>query len=142
MRKCFYQLDYVYRDINHDTHSLGIGYFSDIKKVRLAIKSIEGKPGFINTIGNFEITRFYVDFIDNGIIKSGVKLYEVSHEYLDENGYDNFTIFGIYATYEEAQRLLLQKIRRPPFNEYPDGFCISSLTVDLYEWKDGFTLWQ
>ena len=141
MRKCFFQVEYIYRDVNGDDHFFNIGYFSNNEKARLSIKEVEAKPGFIDTLGSFKINRIYVDFNDSDVIKAGAVLYEVSHEYLDSDGYDNFTIFGVYATYEEAKKVESKKRSHPDFCKHSEGFCISTVKVDLCEWKEGFSPW-
>ena len=141
MRKYFYHLQYIYTDLNNDNHYFLIGYFSTLNKSKEAIKLVENKPGFKNSGGSFEITKLCLNFDKNIYEKSGIVLYEASHEYLDSDGYDNVTIFGIYSSYEEAKKKQDEYFVTSPYNEYPDGFCIAECKVDLIGWMEGFSSW-
>lgn len=141
MRKYFYHLQYVYTDSNNDNHYFLIGYFSTLNKSREAIKLVEDKPGFKSAGGSFEITKFCVCFDENISEKSGIRLYETSHEYLDDDGYDNITVFGVYSTYEEANRVQIKNAIQHPYDKFPEGFCIAECKVDLIGWTEGFSSW-
>ena len=141
MKRFFYSLKYVYTDSNNDRHCFFIGYFSTINKLKEAVKSIKTKPGFKDFCGAFEIVKFAVTFDSNIQEKSGIVLYEVSHEYFDNDGYDNVTIFGVYSTPEKAREVQLQNSAKHPYNEFPAGFCIAECKVDLIGWSEGFSSW-
>lgn len=141
MKKYFYELNYYYVDKNNDHHYFFIGYFSTLKNVEGAIYAVKDKIGFKDCNGNFEINKFAVNFSENVSNKSGLILYELSHEYLDDDGYDNFIIFGVYETYEEARGVQFDKIIQTPYSEHPEGFCIADVRVDLCGWKEGFSSW-
>ena len=141
MKKYFYHLQYVYTDSYNDNHYFLIGYFSTLNKTKEAIKSVEDKPGFSNSGGSFEITKFCVNFDENIYEKSGIILYEASHEYLDNNEYDNVTIFGVYSTYEEAHKIQQENFAKYPYKDFTSGFCIAECKVDLIGWREGFLSW-
>ena len=139
MRNYFYDLYYQYIDLKNENHSFMIGYFSSLNKVRSAIEKIKEKPGFNESNGVFDVNKFCV-YSDKKINKkTEVKIYELSHEYLDSDGYDNYIIFGVYATYEEAEKVLLEKLKLHPYIEYPDGFLIADCKVDVCGWTEGFS---
>ena len=141
MKKFFYELTYIYVDENNDSHYFSIGYFSSIRTVRSAINCVKDKEGFAEGKGRFEIDKFAVNFSEAPHKKDGLALYELSHEYLDEDGYDNFIVFGVYATYKEAKKNQKEKITQRPYSKYPDGFCIAKIKVDLCGWQEGFSSW-
>lgn len=141
MRKYFYHLQFAYTDLNNDSQCFLIGYFSTFNKSKEAIKLVENKPGFKNSGGSFEITKFCVNFDKKIHEKGGIILYEASHEFLDGDGYDNITIFGVYSSYEEAKKNQDKYFGTPPYNEYPEGFCITECKVDLIGWTEGFSSW-
>lgn len=141
MKKYFYHLQYVYTDFNNDNHYFLIGYFSTINKSKEAIESVKNKPGFKDFCGSFEISKFAVTFDNNLQEKSGIILYETSHEYFDNEGYDNVTIFGVYSTFEEAHKVQTKNSTKHPYNDFPEGFCIAECKVDLIGWSEGFLSW-
>ena len=73
--------------------------------------------------------------------KSVIILYETSHEYFDNEGYDNVTIFGVYSTFEEAHKVQTKNSTKHPYNDFPEGFCIAECKVDLIGWSEGFLSW-
>ena len=141
MRKYFYELNYHYIDKNNDDHYFLIGYFSTLQKANLAIKEVQNQPGFKDHDGAFEIEKFSVNFEKDIIEKSGLILYELSHEFLDSDGYDNFIIFGLYSTYEEAKKAQTKKEKEHPYAEMKEGFLIAESEVDLCGWTEGFKSW-
>ena len=141
MNKYFYQVDYNYVDKNNNSHYFDIGCFSTLKKAKNSIDQLRGKSGFCNSNGTFDISKFLVRFDKETNFNDTVYLYEVSHEYMDEEGYDNWIVFGVYATYEEAQAVQLEKSIQYPYSENPNGFCIATLEVDLCGWSEGFSQW-
>ena len=141
MKKYFYDVFYQKADKNGCGAVFFIGYFSCIEKARLAIDSVKDKPGFRDSNGNFEINKFAVQFKSDIKEKSGLLLFEVSHEYLDSEGFDNCTIFGVYETEEEAQKIKTEKEKILPYCEIPEGFMISECKVDLVGWTEGFVPW-
>ena len=141
MVKYFYELEFMYIDVKGDNHYFHIGYFSTMQKVRDAIESVKDKPGFIDSGGHFETTKFAVVFDGEIDRKSGIVLYEASHEYLDAEGYDNFVIFGVYATRQEAENAKTYHAMLHPYSDYPDEFCISECKVDMLGWTEGFVPW-
>lgn len=135
-------MEYEYIDENNDSHFFNIGYFSSIENVRLAIDKVKDKPGFKETNGSYKANKFYVDFKSPINEKSGLEMYLLYHEYMDSEGYDNSTEFGIYETYEEAEIKLFKKRDEYPYCDYPDGFDIAEIKVDLCGWSEGFKGWN
>ena len=115
--------------------------FSTLARARQAIAALKDKEGFNNTDGCFNIARFSVNFEKDPKEKSGIFLYELSHEYLDSDGYDRFTVFGIYSTYNEAKKEYLKNLKKHPFSSFSEGFLISEQKVDVCGWNDGFSPW-
>ena len=142
MKKCFYILEYEYIDENNNSHFFNIGYFSSIKNVRFAIEEVKEKPGFKETNGVYKVNKFYVDFKSPIKEKSGLEMFLLFHEYMDSEGYDNSTEFGIYETYEEAENELFKKSIEHPYCDYSDGFDIAEIKVDLCGWSEGFKSWE
>ena len=141
MIKYFYSLYYFYVDTIGNNQSLQIGYFSCKNNAIIAKEQIKDKPGFKNSGGNFEIQKIGVVFSKEISNQKNIILYELSHEYTDNDGYDNFVIFGIYATYEEAEQVKKSNEKLSPFKYFPNDFCISECKVDVYGWQEGFTSW-
>ena len=141
MKRYFYEVDYRYTDDKNDDHFFSIGYFSSLKNAKRAIESVQDKPGFRDSNGVFDVSKFAVDFDNEVVEKSKVILYELSHEYTDCDGYDNFTIFGLYSNYEEAETNRIKRITQSPYNQTPAGFLISECKVDLCGWSEGFTIY-
>ncbi len=111
MRKYFYELLYEYSDECGD-HTLQIGYFSTHKKAQNICDVIKSKPGFCDHNGKFIISKFAVNFNYEVRDKSEVNLYELSHEYQDDEGFDNWVIFGVFSSLKEAEKLK-KKSRQP-----------------------------
>ena len=141
MRKYFYELLYEYFD-EYGRHDLQIGYFSAHKKAQRICDEIRSKPGFCDHNGEFIISKFAVDFDCEVRDKSEVVLYELSHEYQDDEGYDNWVIFGVFSSLDEAERVKEEMAAIAPYNKLPDGFCISDCKVDIAGWLEGFRSWE
>lgn len=133
----FYEALYCYCD-KFGSHCFQLGYFSSRNCAIQAIERVKGKPGFCDHHGEFSISKIGVRFCRVLQRKSGITVYELSHEYTDEEGYDNSIVFGIYATKKEAKEELSKKILLKPFKYYPKGFCIASCKIDLCGWQEGF----
>ena len=140
MKKYYYSLTYTYTDKTGE-HYFEIGYFSDKKMVKTVIEELNGKSGFKDCRGCFESKKFCVNF-SVPVDKERAILYEVSHEYTDDSGYDCFTIFGVFATYAEAKAEQEKNETKIPFKNHLDGFCIAECKVNLYGWKEGFDSWR
>lgn len=141
MRKYFYELFYEYSDKN-GKHNLQIGYFSTHKKVQYICNLIKSKPGFCDHNGDFIISKFAVNFDCEVLDKSKVKLYELSHEYQDDEGFDNWIIFGVFSSFEEAQNFKKEIETTAPYDIYPNGFYITDCKIDIPGWVDGFQSWK
>ena len=139
MRLYFYEVNYQFADYNGDDHSFLIGYFSSLKKARSAVEAVEHKSGFCDTSGAFTTQKFAVSFHQK-VQKEDVILYEVSHEYTDEDGYDVFIVLGVFGAYEEALAVKMQNENKFPYNQYPDGFLISECKADICGWQEGFVI--
>lgn len=142
MRKYFYYVSYNKHSSDNLGESFAIGYFSTKAKAYAAVKMLADKEGFNKGQGAFEVTKFAVNFArEIDIDKDAVTLYEVSHEYQDEDGYDIWEIFGVYSTLEEAEMCLEEKKRFSPYRDYPEGFCIADCKINICGWSEGFTPW-
>ncbi|MBE6644871.1 MAG: hypothetical protein E7612_05770 [Ruminococcaceae bacterium] len=141
MKKFFYELNFRYTDYNNDNHYFLIGYFSSMTNAKQAIEKVRYKQGFKDFEGIFEIEKFGVNFDKKTTESEEIILYELSHEYLDSKGYDNFTVFGLYSSLEEAQKIQLKKSKQKPYINYPDCFLIAECKIDLCGWTEGFSTW-
>ncbi len=137
----FYDVHYEYKNAN-DQDYFHIGYFSSLKKAKDAIDTVKDQPGFKDSGGKFETNKFAVIFPYDVPDKSKVTLYEVSHEYEDAEGYDNWIIFGVYATKEEAEAELAKERLKLPYKKYPDGFLLTDIQINLLGWREGFVSWD
>ena len=141
MRKYFYDVTFSYIDLCGDAHYFHIGYFSCLENANHAIDSVKHQPGFDTSGGSFETTKIAVTFKENNVEKRGCTLYELSHEFLDDEGYDNFTIFGLFSTYDEALQCQRREEEKAPYRSFPDGFVLSEVKVDVIGWQEGFSSW-
>ena len=137
MKYWFYEVNYLHTDKNGE-HIFLLGYFSSISTARQAIDKVRNKPGFYESDGIFECDRFAVYFDAPLPQKSGVTLYEVSHEYTDTDGYDKFVIFGLYSTIQKAEIIKATKEQITPYSLHPEGFLIAEVTTDQLGWQEGF----
>ena len=142
MKKYFYRLGYAYTNPENNENYLLIGYFSTIQTVQQAIQKVKDKVGFVDSGGNFEVEKFSVNFDNEIKSKQEVKLFELSHEYTDDEGYDNWIIFDVFSSYEEAKKSELEETKKSPYNKNPEGFCISECKIDVCGWSEGFVLWD
>ena len=133
-----FNTEYYYKDENNDTHSFHIGYFSSNKKAREIIEKISDKPGFRDKNGEFIISRERVYFDNPNFQKRDCVLFLLAHEFLDDDGYDNTTIWGPFETRTEAEDVYLENKDKKPYCLYPDNFWVYDTKVDLYGWSEGF----
>ena len=142
MKKYFFEVEYTSTDKDNNHQYFLIGYFSTLKNAKLAIEKTKDKPGFKNSLCGYKITRFAVNF-SNGINKKdGITLYELSHEYQDDDGYDNITVWELFETRQAAENKLSTLRNTVPFSDHLDGFCIAKCVVDRIEWSEGFVSWD
>ena len=140
LRRYFYEVNYSYIDAQNGAQYFSIGYFSDRKNALQAIENVKYKPGFRDSKGAFHIEKFAVNF-QREINKNEVVLYELSHEYLDSDGYDCFAILGMFATEEEADNKRAKLEQQHPYSENVEGFLISECKINVCGWTEGFTKW-
>ena len=139
MKRAFYEVNYHFIDRNNDNHYFQIGYFSTKENAKKSIDKLREKSGFKDTNGVFEIDKFSVDFDKIKQDKKDIVLYELSHEYTDSEGYDNFIVFGVYSTYDEAEFIKNKKAQEIPYIDYPEGFLIADSKIDICGWSEGFS---
>ena len=89
----------------------------------------------------FKVDKFSVNFDNEIKSKQEAKLFELSHEYTDDEGYDNWIIFDVFSSYDEAKKSELEETKKSPYNKNPEGFCISECKIDVCGWSEGFVLW-
>ena len=140
MTRYFYALTYKFKD-DHGEHSFFIGYFSSKKNANVASDILKTKSGFKENKGTFITQRIRVLFDKTEVKKSELVLYEASHEYLDNEGFDNFRVFGLYETRREAQIVIAQKSKQHPYIVALEGFCIAECRINQIGWLDGFSSW-
>jgi hypothetical protein len=62
----------------------------------------------------------------------------VQHEYQDEDENEEVKLIGIYATEEKAKLAVERSKILPGFCDYPDGFSIAQIEIDVDHWTTGF----
>jgi hypothetical protein len=65
-------------------------------------------------------------------------IYELSHFYEDEDGYDIFTEIAVYSSLEKAEKALEKFKLYPKFESHPEAFNISRCEIDKDDWPEGF----
>ena len=141
MKKAYYCLTFFYADQQNNQHFFMIGYFSKLENARDTIKTLSSKNGFEEFGGEFVIKKKFVHFRKTPSKEKCLTLFELSHEYFNEQGYDVSVIIGIFPSYTEAEKRMLSLKDSPPFCIYPEGFMISEIKVDSHEWDEGFESW-
>ena len=136
----FFDTEYKFTDQNEDNHYFHIGYFSSKKRAFEAIEKIKGKPGFLDTDGDFEVSKVRVYFNQPNLKKENCKLFILYHEFLDENGYDNSTVWGPFLTEAEAVEVYNDNKKKHPYCLYLENFEITDQKADLIGWTEGFVM--
>jgi hypothetical protein len=145
MIKYFYNLYFEY-DVTIDLSgekpkgSFSIGYFSSNKKAEEIIAFYKDKPGFSqHPIECFKIQKTGVKFDHEIKNKTGIVLYELSHEFELKDGEDEWTIFGVFNSEENAQKEQQKQTKKRKYSAFQSGFNISKWKVDIdLEWQEGF----
>ncbi|MCK9480123.1 MAG: hypothetical protein M0R40_11625 [Firmicutes bacterium] len=145
MIKYFYNLYFEYDETidlsgKMQKSSCNIGYFSSKKKAKEIITSYKDKPGFNQyPIECFKIQKIGLKFDHEIGNKTGIALYELSHEFEFEKGKDEWTIFGVYNSEVNAQKEQHQQMKKRKYATLQSGFNIAKWKVDVdFEWKEGF----
>jgi hypothetical protein len=67
-----------------------------------------------------------------------MKVFLAWHEY-DNEGCDETKLLGVFSTRDRAEGAVAARRSKPGFVDFPDGFDVSEVAVDLdQEWMDGF----
>lgn len=148
MLKYFFHLFFQY-EVEKDpqgepvTSIFNLGYFSTKEKAKEKINEYKNIIGFKDySIDCFKIKKYRVNFTSEIIDKGSVDVYELTHEYEDDE-YDYYNFFGLYESEEEAEKAKLKLIKTRKFSKYPDGFYIAKWAVDRdFSWLEGFTSWD
>ena len=135
----FFHVEFRYKDEENANHCFDIGYFSSKQKAMDALERVKDKPGFCDSGGNFTISKCRVYFSQKNVQKENCTIFELYHEFLDDEGFDNYTYWGPFATRAEAEEAYDANKAQYPFSLYPDNFEICDIKVDLYGWREGFT---
>lgn len=144
MLKYFYYLYFRYEtNVNGEVYDndFDLGYFSAKKKAKDAISLYVDQPGFRDhELDCFKILKVGVRFDYEVTEKSGLVLYELSHEYEVEDGGEIEMIFGLYSSKTAAKRELNKQKKKRLYSKHPDNFSIYTTTIDytLGIWKEGF----
>ena len=136
----FFDVWYTFKDPNEDSHSFHIGYFSSKKRAVEAIEKIKDKPGFLDTDGNFAVSKVRVYSNQLNLKKENCNLFILNHEFLDEDGYDNYTIWGPFLTEAEATEVYNDNKEKNPYCLYLENFEITDQKADLIGWTEGFVM--
>ena len=142
MLKYFYYLYFRYQtkeNGQNSDHDFSLGYFSTRKKAKESINLYVDQPGFRDYgLDCYIIFKFRVRFDYKLEDKSGIVLYELSHEYEDEY-FDYGKVFGLYQSKEAAQMELNKQKKKRSYSKYPDNFCIAKCKIDFnLGWREGF----
>lgn len=145
MLKYFYNLYFEYeQNVGGKIFesSLNIGYFSSKKMTDEIVLALKDKSGFSDyPIECFKVQKTGVRFEYTLNNKTGVELYELSHEFETTDGESEWTIFGLFSSEKnaKAQQNIEQKKRK--YAKATNGFNISKWKVDVdFEWKEGFNI--
>lgn len=65
------------------------------------------------------------------------KIYVVEHEY-EKGGYDRLKFIGVFASRDEAKKVVRQYKKLPGFKDWPKGFIIFETQLGECQWTDGF----
>lgn len=141
MLKYFFNLYFTYAsDGKNLDNFFHIGYFSSKNKAMAMINKLKDKIGF----KDYPVDCFIIDKIGMHITeeiksKSGINLFELSHEY-EKDGESHWTVFGIFQSKQSAQIELSKQKNKKAYKAYPDGFIIDKWLVDKqFAWLEGFT---
>ena len=144
MIKYFYLVQFKCSNINHVNSEFDLGVFSTKKNANKKIENSMNKKGFIDySKDNFEIIKFGVNFLDEKIDKSKVKLYCVFHEYTKKDeDLSYWTIFDYFPNINSAKdKVEYLKVHSRLGKKYPNNFMISEIIVDNFNsWSEGFIL--
>lgn len=140
----FYLVNFEYTSFEGFVDSFDLGIFSNIKKAQKKINMSIGLSGFNKyNAENFKIIKFGVKFDSKITDKSNVILYQVAHEYENDNGDTTYwIIFGYYSTIKAAnEQVDYLKIHTRIGKKLPDKFNIYEKKVDNYNsWSEGFSM--
>ena len=64
------------------------------------------------------------------VIKGFKIVYVLTHRYVDEEGFEDEKLIGIFSSKEIAEKNLIKYKILPGFRNYPAGFSIEEYTVD------------
>ena len=146
MIRYFYQLSFSYevekdREGNPVFSSFDLGYLSTKAKVMAKIEEYKNLPGFKDhPIDCFIIDKFGVSFDKDIKDKSSVVLYELWHEYEDEDGYERPSSWVGFKTKKEATEYMNRLKKRGIYKKYPNDFNIARIKIDadVMGWEEGF----
>ena len=146
MLKFFFNLYFQYDNISvseeRQFSTFNLGYFSTQKKAKDAILVYKDQPGFNKfTLNCFKIQKFGVNFSKKNIDKSQVELYELSYENVEIEGQSEWTLFGVYASWDLANVEKGKQQKKRKYRSHVEGFHIERWKVDVdLSWKEGFEL--
>ena len=114
--------------------TITIGYYSSYNKAQETISRYINIEGFRDYQKSSVVQKLKID--KNKIIDN--KIYELSHTYEDDDGYDNVTYIGVYPSIKDAyNKINIIKILRP-YSEYPNNFIVDEYVINEDNWCDGF----
>ena len=139
MRRYLYDLWFVYVDGEGYDHSFHIGYFSSFGKVKETIDTLKDKPGFCDhPLTCFEYARFGVE-LPSDAKKEDLCLYVPWYEHENDDGTDEWAVFGAFVSKKDAERELEKQKRKKEYRTRGGCFSVDSDRVDLVGWQEGFT---
>ena len=103
-----------------------LGYFSSILYAKNAIKKYNSIIGFKDYPNDFVIQKEKIFYDGFGLLKDDTIqcIYELTHSFEDEEGYDIVTYFSVYSSLEIARRDEEKLLLEVPFSSHPEGFLI------------------
>ena len=140
MLRFFYDLWFECDNEHGSTSSFHIGYFSSVKKVREIVDRLKDQPGFCDhPVECFQLSKFGLA-VPEGVSKSGFCLYVPSYDYLEEDGWETWAVFGAFATEKEAIAELEKQKKKKEFRQHQECFECEKYVVDKnVGWREGFS---
>lgn len=71
-------------------------------------------------------------------IESLTELYEVIHDYEDNDGYDIYTYIGVFSNKKKAMSAVKSLKNTVYFSLHPNGFMIQKVRINARFWIEGF----
>lgn len=117
-----------------------IGYFTSKLYAQNIIKKYKNVIGFKDYPNDFVIQKEKIVNDDSDLQKDNTMqyIYELTHSFEDEEGYEIVTYFSVYSSLEIARRDEEKLLLKFPFSTHPEGFLIVDHQLNHCYWQEGF----